>query len=76
MKTFSVGEVQKNFSSVLKNINAGEEVTVTKRGKPVAKIRALGPKHHIKRPDFYKDGIDLKGKPMRDIVVSSRKDRF
>lgn len=43
MKTATVGEIQKNFSRILKEIKAGEEIAVTKRGKPVAKITALGP---------------------------------
>ena len=44
MKTATVGEIQKNFSRILKEINTGEEIAVTKRGKPVAKLTALGPK--------------------------------
>jgi len=76
MKTFSVGEVQKNFAGVLRNINAGEEIVITKRGKPVAKISAMGPRHRIEWPDFYKRAIDLKGKSLSDTVIDSRKDRF
>ena len=33
MKTTTVGEVQKNFSRILRNIWAGEKIVVTKRGK-------------------------------------------
>ena len=76
MKTFSVGEVQKNFASVLKNIDAGEIVTVTKHGKPVAKISALGPKEKIVWPDFYKKAIELNGEQLSDIIVNNREDRF
>jgi antitoxin (DNA-binding transcriptional repressor) of toxin-antitoxin stability system len=76
MKTASVGEIQKNFAGVLRSINAGEEITITKRGKPVAKISALGPKHQIDWPDLYGEAIDLEGKPMSDIVIDNRKDRF
>ena len=42
MKTTTVGEVQKNFSRILRNIWAGEKIVVTKGGKPVARIEALG----------------------------------
>ena len=76
MKTATVGEIQKNFSRILKEIKAGEEITVTKRGKPVAKISALGPKKEIDWPDFYKEAIELRGKPAGEIVVEGRKDRF
>ncbi len=47
MKTATVGEIQKNFARVLRDIRAGEEITVTRRGKPVAKISALGPKARL-----------------------------
>ncbi|UCF92137.1 MAG: type II toxin-antitoxin system prevent-host-death family antitoxin [Desulfobacterales bacterium] len=76
MKTATVGEIQKNFGKILKQIKAGEEITVTKRGKPVARITALGPKDKIEWPDFYSEAIKLEGKPVSEIVIDSRKDRF
>jgi prevent-host-death family protein len=76
MDNATVGEVQKNFAGVLKRIKAGEEITVIKRGKPVAKITALGPKKEIDWPDFYKEAIDLKGQPLSDVVIKGREDRF
>ena len=77
MKTASVGEIQKNFSRILKEIKAGEEIAVTRRGKPVAKITALGPKKEIDWPDFYNEAIELKGgKPAIEIVIEGREDRF
>ena len=76
MKTATVGEIQKNFSRILKEIKAGEEIAVTKRGKPVAKITALGPTKEIDWPDFYSEAIKLKGKPAGEIVIEGREDRF
>jgi len=76
MKTASVGEIQKNFSRILKEIKAGEEIAVTRRGKPIAKITALGPKKEIDWPDFYNEAIELKGKPAGEIVIEGREDRF
>ena len=76
MKTASVGEIQKNFSRILKEIKTGQEIAVTKRGKPVAKITALGPKKEIEWPDFYNEAIELKGKPAGEIVIEEREDRF
>ena len=75
MKTATVGEVQKNFSGVLTGIKAGEEITVTKRGKPVAKIMALGPRSQIEWPDFSSEAIELKGKSLSDIIVEAREER-
>jgi prevent-host-death family protein len=76
MKIATVGEVQKNFGKILRDIKSGEVITVTKRGKPVAKITALGPKAEIAWPDFYGEAIELKGKPVSELVIEGRKDRF
>ena len=76
METATVGEIQKNFAKVLNGINNGEEITITKRGKPVAKIVSLGPKREIEWPDFYSEAISLKGKPVSEIVIEGREDRF
>ena len=76
MKTASVGEIQKNFARVLGGINNGEEIIITKRGKPVARIVSLPPKSEIEWPDFYNEAIDLRGKPISEIVIEGRKDRF
>ena len=76
MKTASVGEIQKNFSRILKELKAGEEIAVTRRGKPVAKISALGPKQEIDWPDFYKEAVKLRGKSADEIVFDGREDRF
>jgi prevent-host-death family protein len=76
MKTASVGEIQKNFAGVLRNIHAGEKVIITKRGRPVAKITALGPQNGIDWPDFYTESIKLSGKQLSDIVIENRDDRF
>lgn len=76
MKTASVGEIQKNFAQVLSGINNNKEIIITKRGKPVARIVPLAPKKEIKWPDFYNEAIDLKGKPISEIVIEGREDRF
>ncbi len=76
MKTATVGEIQKNFGRILKQIKAGEEIAVTRRGKPVAKITAIGPKEEIDWPDFHREAIELEGKPVGEIVIEGREDRF
>ena len=76
MKTATVGEIQKNFSRILKEIKAGEEIAVTRGGQPVAKITAFGPKKDIDWPDFYNEAIELKGKPVCEIVIEGREVRL
>ncbi|MDY6973353.1 MAG: type II toxin-antitoxin system prevent-host-death family antitoxin [Thermodesulfobacteriota bacterium] len=76
MKTASVGEIQKNFAKVLNDIRNGDEIIITKRGKPIARIVSLPPKSEIEWPDFYSEAINLKGKPISEIVIEGREDRF
>ncbi len=76
METTTVGEIQKNFAEVLRKIKSGEEIIVTKRGVPVAKITALGAKRDIDWPDFFDECIETKGKPISEIVSEGREDRF
>lgn len=76
MKRANVGDIQKNFARVLNSIRAGEEITITKRGKPVAILTALGPRADIDWPDFYAEAIEVKGKKVSDIIIENRADRF
>jgi prevent-host-death family protein len=76
MKTASVGEIQKNFGKILREIKAGEEIMITKRGVPIAKITTLGPKEKIDWPDFFKEAVDIKGKPASQIILEDREERF
>lgn len=76
MKTISVGAVQKNFAGVLRQLEAGEEIIVTKRGRPVARITPPDAAREINWPDFSKECVTIKGKPLSDVVIEDRKDRF
>ena len=76
MKTATVGEIQKNFGKILRQINLGEEITITRRGKPVAKLTALGPKNDIEWPDFYGETIESRGTPASQLVIESRGERL
>ena len=76
MQTATVGKIQKNFAEVLNEINAGEEVIITRRGKPVARLTALGPGKNIDWPDFFKEAVPAKGKTISTLVVEEREDRF
>ncbi|WP_321492502.1 type II toxin-antitoxin system prevent-host-death family antitoxin [uncultured Desulfobacter sp.] len=38
MKTITASNANRKFSSLLRDVNNGEDITITSRGKPVAKI--------------------------------------
>jgi prevent-host-death family protein len=82
MKTASVREIQHHLSRILNWVEDGEEVTVTKNKKIVAKIvpaREKKPKK-IERPDFAARRRRLlelgwKGKPVSEIIDEARGER-
>ncbi len=76
MQTATIGEVQKNFSKLLNSIKAGEEIIITRRGEPIGRLMALGPKADIDWPDFYHEAIEVSGKSVGEIVLEDREDRF
>lgn len=84
MKTATIREVQHGLSSVLRRVQRGEEITITKRGKAVAKVvPVMTPKKRkVEWPDFsgrmkrlFPDGPPP-GKPTSEIVMEMREDRF
>lgn len=38
MKTANIAEAKSHFSALLSDVEAGEEVIITRRGKPIARI--------------------------------------
>lgn len=72
----TVGEIQKNFSDVLRRLGAGDEIIVTRHGKPVAKISSMEASKNIDWPDFFEESLDIQGDSMERIVMADREDRF
>lgn len=54
MKTATVRQVRHEFASVLRHVQRGEEVTITLRNKPVARLSppVSPPSRTTKMPDF------------------------
>jgi prevent-host-death family protein len=51
MSTYSVAEAKNNLPKLLDRVLAGEEVTITRRGKPIARLVAeVGIQAPIDRP--------------------------
>ncbi len=52
VKTISASDANRYFSSLLRRVNAGEELTIVSRGKPVAVLspvdKNLGARHKAK----------------------------
>ncbi len=75
MKTTTGAEIRKNLAGVLPGLRAAEVVTVTRKGRPGAQIRALPLAEGIVWPDFEAEAVVLAGKPLADTVVEARAER-
>lgn len=71
MRHVSLREANQNFSSCIAEVEAGEHIVVTRRGKPIAEIRPVALNDlDVKREAARKRllalmdaGLDLGGKP-------------
>jgi prevent-host-death family protein len=81
MKKASVREIQHHFSDILRRIEEGEEVCITKRNKIVAKIvpHSEIQREPVEYPDFVGRAKEIcetsRGKPLSDTVIEERNER-
>lgn len=84
MKTATIREVQHGLSAVIKRVQRGEEVTITRRGQVIARLVPAGvaKKQKAKWPDFtgrmraiFPEGVPP-GKPTSEVVKELREERF
>lgn len=76
MITAGVKEARQHFTEYLSRVEKGEEIIITKREEPVAKISAIQKKAKgrlLSHKDL-RDSITAKGEPLSKIVVESRKE--
>lgn len=76
MITAGIKEARQHFTDYLSRVEKGEEVIITKRAEPIAKISAIQKKAKGKLFSHkeLRDSIMAKGKPLSEIVVESRKE--
>jgi prevent-host-death family protein len=73
MEEIGIRELRRNLSAVLKAIARGEEVTVVRRGEPVARL--VPPERCAPRLPSMKalrDSIGVRGGTLSEDVVSER----
>lgn len=82
MKTATVREVQHELAAILDRVARGEEVTVTRRGKAVARIVPARQVKRVRWPDFaarmsrrFPDGA-LPGPPPSTLIDADREERL
>ena len=80
MKKASIGEVQHNFSSLLRYLEQGEEILLTKRNRVIAKISPVLENGGVEMPNFYARSKQMfprkKGKYPSRIILENRNERL
>ena len=78
MKTATVRDVRQNFGQLLSWINAGEEITITMRRKPVARIVAAAPEPKKKPnwPDFAARRKALFGDKVFPSLIDAERETY
>ncbi len=81
MKRASIRQLQHHLSEVMRYIDHGEEVLITRRNRVVAKlVPASVPPESIEWPDFLKRAMSIAahpgGKAASEIVIDNRRERF
>ncbi len=80
MKKASVREIQHNLKAVLKYLDHGEEILITRRNKVIARIIPEAEYQDKEMPDFFSRAKTIfpktKGKTITGIITDDRRERF
>jgi|SaaInl4_150m_RNA_FD_contig_21_1311690_length_277_multi_2_in_0_out_0_1 prevent-host-death family protein len=75
MISINVREAKTNLSSLLKQVEQGEEIQILRRGKPVAMLAPI-PKDPVSLPPMakFRDQIKIKGIPASETLAKMREE--
>ncbi|MDP2212206.1 MAG: type II toxin-antitoxin system prevent-host-death family antitoxin [Candidatus Aquicultor sp.] len=73
-----IKEMRKNLSKYLESVQNGEEVIITKRDEPIAKIVPMVAKKAkpLSSREELRNLIKSKGKPLSQVVTADREERL
>jgi prevent-host-death family protein len=79
MSTITVAEAKAHLSEVLDRVERGEEVVITRRGKPVARVSCVeGPKMPLDLAALraFRETMPFQEKPSVEIIREMRDERY
>ena len=71
-----IKEARQNLTGFLNKVLRGEEVVITKRGEPIAKISSVGkrPKKKLASHKTLREALSPKRKPLSELITELRRD--
>jgi prevent-host-death family protein len=79
MPNVNVKEARKRFSELVDAVERGESVTITRRGRKVARMEPVRSGNRRRLPDLsdFRSELTLTGESMSETVIKQReKDRY
>lgn len=80
MRTVGAFEAKNTLGTLLDLVERGEEVTITRHGKPVARLvapqtaaRRSSAKETVERIKAMRTGVTLGGIPLKDLIEDGRR---
>ncbi len=74
MKTVQLSEARRRLSDLVRAAERGESVTITRRGKEVARL--VPPERDVRKPlpdlTEFRKSIEIKAKPLSQTVIDMR----
>jgi prevent-host-death family protein len=70
-----IKEARQHFTEYLAKVEQGEEIIITKRNEPIARISSLKPRGGgpLASRKALRESLRTKGKPLSEVVIASRK---
>lgn len=59
MRTINIHEAKTHLSRLVDEVSAGEELTIAKAGKPLARLVPIRPAKRVRKPGFLKGKIRI-----------------
>ncbi len=79
MDTVNLKEARRRLSALVKGAERGRSVTITRRGRKVARLVPMAPGTAKGLPDLseFRASIKVKGKPLSETLIAMRaKERY
>jgi prevent-host-death family protein len=73
-----IKEIRKNLTKYLESVQRGEEIIITKRDEPIAKIVPIRPKQAraLSSREQLRSLIKPQGTPLSQVVAENREERL
>ena len=73
-----IREARKRFSEYINKVQQGEEIIITKRDEPIARLVSIQKKRRnkLKSHKELRNSIKRMGKPLSKLILESREERF